>query len=216
MRLQIILSLYIFQDNKPFKLVFFKVGMEKRENYTEKEIKENKEAKLDKFEEQLEELKKTVLELKNCISLFASLNSKSLTFPAFPSKNPTEKQISTGNEGVPTDRQQTDNHYANLDLKMVVAQLKEELRRKFSSLTKQEFKVFSAIYTLEEQGKVTYSNLASMLKLTESSIRDYVMRLERKGIPIVKVRINNKIVVLHVREELRKLASLDALVKLRD
>ena len=122
--------------------------------------------------------------------------------------------FSTGNEGVPTDKQ-TDTKQTK-DLYNMVESLKSDIKIKFRNLTKQEFRVFSAVYILEEQQEVDYRNLSSYLGLTESSIRDYVLKLQQKGIPVVKTKINNKKVLLNVRQELKQLATLEALMKIRE
>ena len=170
--------------------------------------------------------------------------------PTVPTHNPThppyfnkEKQpFSTGNEGVPTDRQtdrQTDN---NAQEKPFITQkypenpksiknpiedaaraldsldsLKKEIRLKFKQLTDQEILIFSTLYQMEEeQGPVDYKTLAVKLNLTESSIRDYIGRLLQKGIPVEKQRINNKKIVLSVSESLKRVASLRTILQLRD
>ena len=69
----------------------------------------------------------------------------------------------------------------------LVSNLKKELKDKFKGLSKQEFSIFSALYSLEEQSKeISYKDLAISTGLTESSIRDYISRLIHKGIPIIK------------------------------
>jgi len=98
-----------------------------------------------------------------------------------------------------------------------VDNLRKEFRYKFQHLTPQEFKVFSAIYQLNSQEKqVDYTLLSIKLKLSKSSIRDYISRLITKGIPIIKQKINNKQVILHISEDLKKIASLQAILKLRE
>ena len=161
-----------------------------------------------------------------------------------PTYNPThqhmfnkEKQpFSTGNEGVPTDRQtnqQTDNTYLKesifpkkpernsienaAQILDSLDSLKKEIRRKFKQLTDQELLVFSTLYQLEEdQGSADYKTLATKLNLTESSIRDYVGRLLNKGIPIDKKRVNNKQILLSISQNLKKVASLSTILQLRD
>ena len=103
------------------------------------------------------------------------------------------------------------------DLTEVMNSLKSDLRRKFRSLTKQEFYIFSVLFTVEKsQEMVTYSDLASKTGLTGSSIRDYIQRIIRKGIPLTKEKVNNKITTLKVPQELRNLATLDNLMRIRD
>lgn len=102
------------------------------------------------------------------------------------------------------------------DISIFLNTLKQDLRSKFKNLTKQEFIIFSLIYTInEEKGEVTYKTLAEKSGLTESSIRDYIARLEHKGIPILKEKVNNKQVILKIPSELKDIATLDSLSKLK-
>jgi len=140
--------------------------------------------------------------------------------------------ISTGNEGVPTDRQthrqtnqQTDNSEDNVEQNLKKANeifnsldnLKKEIRQKFKKLTPQEMTVFSSIYQIEEQDpeNTTYKQVSSALGLSESSIRDYVLKMIRKGIPIKKQKISNKKVILSISPELKKVATLSTIIQLR-
>jgi len=134
--------------------------------------------------------------------------------------------FSTGNEGVPADRQtnqQTDRHIKNNSLNDSLAvldsldSLKKEIRHKFKRITDQEFLVFSAIYQVEEEfGFADYKTLSKKLTLTESSIRDYVGKLMKKGIPIEKIKINNKIIQLSISQNLKKIAPLPVILQLRE
>lgn len=154
--------------------------------------------------------------------------------------NSLNKPFSTGNEGVPTDRQtdqQTDNKHQNYLKRPFLSQkeppqnsiedaakildsldsLKKEIRIKFKQLTDQEVLVFSTLYQLEEeQGPVEYKILAEKIGLTESSIRDYIGRLLKKGIPVEKKKINNKQILLSISQSLKKVASLSTILQLRD
>ncbi|MFB5637453.1 MAG: hypothetical protein ACE5RF_03500 [Nitrosarchaeum sp.] len=95
--------------------------------------------------------------------------------------------------------------------------LKKEIRLKFKRLTEQELLVFSTIYQLEEElGYSDYKSISKKLNLTESSIRDYVRRLINKGIPIQKDKINNKEIKLSVSNNLKKIASLNTILELRE
>jgi hypothetical protein len=162
-----------------------------------------------------------------------------------PTHNPTVPQeieglkdqninTSTGNEGVPTDRQsnqQTDQHNtfkSNSSIEESIKKasfildsldnLKKEIRQKFKRITPQEMIVFSTIYQLEEQdpSSVTYDKIAQILKLSQSSIRDYTQRIIAKGIPIKKQKINNKKIVLSISNELKKVATLSTIITLRE
>jgi hypothetical protein len=95
--------------------------------------------------------------------------------------------------------------------------IKKELRLKFKSLTDQELIVFSTIYQLEDEfGYADYRSISRKLNLSESSIRDYVRRLVNKGIPINKTKVNNKEIHLSVSSNLKKVATLSAILELRN
>lgn len=95
--------------------------------------------------------------------------------------------------------------------------IKKEIRRKFKRVTKQEMLVFSTIYQLEEQEQeVDYKKIALRLGLSQSSIRDYIQRIIDKGIPILKEKLNNKKILLHISPELKKIATLSTIIKLRE
>ena len=161
-----------------------------------------------------------------------------------------EKKVSTGNEGVPADRQtnqQTHRQTINYPLsrefdlnkknppKISASEppenglenaieildsldnLKKEIRLKFKRLTEQELLVFSAIYQFdEEKGYSNHKLLSNRLNLTESSIRDYVSRLIKKGIPLEKSRVNNKSIRLSISPSLKRVATLSTILHLRD
>ncbi|MBP7708452.1 hypothetical protein KA107_02110 [Candidatus Pacearchaeota archaeon] len=148
-----------------------------------------------------------------------------------------KNDLSTGNKGVPTDtstyrqtNQQTDK-MLNLggvgpenSLERIqrtldsLDSIRREIRLKFKRLTPQEMLVFTTIYSLENEGveEITYRAISSNLNLTESSIRDYITKLLQKGVPLKKIRLNNKKIVISVSEELKKLASLSTIIKLRE
>jgi len=145
-------------------------------------------------------------------------------------------RISTGNKGVSTDRQtlrQTDRHsfpsenllenFSENSLentsKLVnsLETLKKAFMKQFKSFTDQEMAVFLTMYQLdEEKGSSTYKDIAQKLGLTESSIRDYVKRLLEKKAPILKKRVNNKLIKFTLLPEFKKLVSPSTLLKLRD
>ncbi len=140
--------------------------------------------------------------------------------------------FSSGNQGASTDRQtdrQTDRHtptsYGNTENSMEKAleilnsldSIKKEIRLKFKRLTEQEFLVFSTIYQLDEElGYSDYKLLSERLALSESSIRDYVGRIIKKGISVEKTKINNKCIKLNVSKKLKKIVSLPTILQLRD
>ena len=142
---------------------------------------------------------------------------------------------SIGNDGVPTDSQQIHNRQIlepkrtnyeqeqfrqdpliSMEISSIIDTLKTDLKDKFKRLTKQEFLIFSILYTLEEElDFVTYKDLAQRTGLTESSCRDYISRLEHKGIPVIKEKLNNKLIILKLPRELKDIATLDSLSRLK-
>ena len=136
--------------------------------------------------------------------------------------------FSTGNEGVPTDRQtdrQTDRHIQNppknldhaLEILNSLDSIKKEIRLKFKGLTDQEFLIFSTLYQLDdERGYSDYKMISQQLKLSESSIRDYIGKLIKKGIPVEKIKINNKTIHLSISKKLKSVTSLSTILQLRD
>ncbi len=143
------------------------------------------------------------------------------------------KGISKGNQGVPTDKQtdrqthqQTDKGSHNqgdytinnaVEILESLDNIKKEIRLKFKRLTNQEILVFSTLYQLEEEkGFSDYKAISERINLSESSIRDYIGRLIKKGIPIEKTKINNKSIQLNISKNLKKIASLHTILQLRD
>lgn len=170
---------------------------------------------------EVEALKQQLLEIKGMISsqnpiIQTSTPTNSVMFPTdLPSETSSFPLVSTGNEGVPTDRQ-TDNIQTVKPGIEAVSSILSDLKIKFRNLTKQEFKVFSAVYILSQNQQVDYRVIAEKLKLTEGSIRDYVMKLERKGIPIAKEKLNNKKVLLYIKPEVKQIMPLEAIMTVRE
>ena len=149
--------------------------------------------------------------------------------------NNQNMSLSTGNQGVSTDRQtdrQTDRHslisYENqeigensidnvVEILDSLDNIKKQIRLKFKRLTNQEWLVFSTIYQLEEENKFAdYKSISEKINLTESSVRDYVGRIIKKGIPVEKKKLNNKNIQLIISNNLKKIASLPIILQLRD
>ncbi len=139
-----------------------------------------------------------------------------------PTNQQTNQQTNQriGNEGVPTQRQAKIQQINQLErahqILSSLDELKKEVRIKFKRLTEQEMLIFSTIYSFQEQGFIVdYPLLASKTGLSEISIRDYVRKIILKGIPLEKLRIDNKKIALQVSSELRQIASIETLNQLR-
>ena len=141
---------------------------------------------------------------------------------------------SIGNEGVPTHKhtntqthKQTENYTQttpNSDFKQVndillsLDNIKKGIRLKFKRLTPQEMLVFSVLYTMEEQNytNVTHRAIATQINLSESSVRDYINKLINKGVPIEKMKQNNKTINLKISQDLKDIATLAIIQDLRE
>ena len=135
------------------------------------------------------------------------------------------QQLTTTNSqeasSLPTTTEKAESRIDQLDrideILTSLDSLKKELRMKIKRLTSQEMAVFSLLYSLENQGnKVDYPLLSSKLSLSEASIRDYIGKIKKKGIPIIKEKLNNKKIILHLSQDFKKIASLDTIIKLRE
>ncbi|MBI2507824.1 hypothetical protein HYV89_02620 [Candidatus Woesearchaeota archaeon] len=147
--------------------------------------------------------RKDILELQN--TLF-SIKQEFEQIKAIPTP-----KSSTGNEGVfnKQTNQQTNqqlNKQTIIQQTNAISRLNEDLEAHFSSLTRQEFLVFLSLYQIEEEiGDVKFSDLAAYLHLSESSIRGYVNRLIQKGSPILRKKVNNKVINLSLSSDFRSL-----------
>ena len=179
--------------------------------------------------------KQTNNPINTTIQTHSSTNNSSLK----PIK-PENLGISIGNGGVSTNRQtdkqtnqQTDKSSYNLEKEGIsknsnsienaakildsLDHLKKDIRLKFKRLTDQEMVVFTSLYQLSEsENYVDYRVLSNKLSLSESSIRDYVRRLIKKGIPVEKKKINNKTIQLSISPSLKKIATLPTIMQLRE
>ena len=201
--------------------------------FLRKSIENRKEIETEFFERVLES-KKEVQELPtDKAKIKTELRQTPVEHMPFGALNHQNIGISTGNDGVPTDRQtdrQTDRHIIQqttinqknsinnaLELIQSLDIIKKEIRLKFKRLTEQEWLVFSTIYQLdEEKGFADYKVLSERLNLTESSIRDYVGRLIKKEVPLDKIKVNNKSVRISISKNLKKIANLPAILQLRE
>lgn len=118
------------------------------------------------------------------------------------------------NENRVLKRLSTDQSLINQSLS--IQSLKKDLESRFSSLTNQEFMVFLTIYQLEEDSgrPVTYTDLANKLSLTSGCIRGYVSAIIRKGLPLNKLKINNRTLTLSIKPDFKELGLKERLINL--
>ena len=205
-----------------------------------KEAFKNVKEDMDFLFQELQEIKRTLSEITTQLAKDSpdlvknptSNNSSIENLPSKPSKT-SISQFSTGNQGVPTNQQtnqQTNQHPpispGNTEITNIhkvseilssLDELKKEVRFKFKKLTNQEMLIFSTIYQLEEEGFVVdYNIISNKLNLSEISIRDYVRKITKKGIPLNKLKENNKKIVFSIPQDLKKIASLNTIISLRE
>ena len=230
-----------FEGNK-IKEAFNKVkqdmdSLKNELNDLKNELKENREV-MNQICENIQEMFNQINQTHMQINPVDQENFPTDTV-LFKPLNTQNLNISTGNGGVPADRQtdqQTDRQSRNniednfpadrqvensienaAEMIKSLGDLKKEIYKKFKKLTEQEWLVFLTIYQFDEEiGYSDYKILAEKLKLTESSIRDYVARLINKGIPIDKTKLNNKNIRLNIAQSIKQIASLSTIITLRD
>jgi len=143
----------------------------------------------------------------------------------FKPLNPQILNISIRNQGVPTDRpthQHTNksdlfkgnfNAFSKAEILLDdLSFLKGEIKNLFKKLTSQEFLVLLTILNLREKNSpCNYRILSERLNLSESSIRDYVGKIIKKGIPIEKTKLNNKNILLSLSPSFLNLIPLNTL-----
>jgi len=118
---------------------------------------------------------------------------------------PLKNEVSSGNKGVSLDGYSLPGY--SLDgYSLNIQELQKNLPLILSSLSKQEFLTFLTIYQLEEEySKVTYDDVGKSLKITSGCVRTYVSGLIKKGLPVLKSKYNNKLVVLSIPPEIKAL-----------
>ena len=123
-------------------------------------------------------------------------------------KSNDNENISIGNEGVLINKQtnkQTHKQTNTLHINQEYDSL-STVERLLNSLTKKEFLAFLTVYQLEEDLKrVTYHEIAKHLKLTEACIRVHILNITKKGLPLLKTKVNNKLTLLYINPEFREL-----------
>lgn len=96
-----------------------------------------------------------------------------------------------------------------------ISNFKTNINKAFSSLSKQELRVFLTLYQLDDElNGVSYIELASKLELTEPCIRGYISTLIKKDLPITRTKLNNKRTILIINKEFKSLGLKQKLVSL--
>jgi hypothetical protein len=164
----------------------------------EGEIKANR----DYIIKQNEQILTLINELKSQKSQILALEAPKVpNSPELPLKN----EVSSGNKGVSLDGYSLPGY--SLDgYSLNIQELQENLPLILSKLSKQEFLTFLTIYQLEEEiSKVTYDDVGKNLQITSGCVRTYVSGLIKKGLPVLKSKYNNKVIILSIPPEIRSL-----------
>ncbi|MEM4245264.1 MAG: hypothetical protein QW404_03320 [Candidatus Nanoarchaeia archaeon] len=160
-----------------------------------------------------EALKAVIAKQQELLEVFLSkIAQKSQENHNFEGFSGIPLEASTGNKGVQTNKQTNTQTNKQTHLKQtnnqipILSSIKKDVLSKFQNLPKREFLIFLTIYQLEEdKGSVSYSDIANHLKLSESGIRHYVFNIIKRGLPVQKKKINNKMTVLSISPEFKEI-----------
>ena len=124
--------------------------------------------------------------------------------------------ISIGNNGVKQINKQINKQMIKqLSTPLNTNLIKNLIEEQFKTITKQELKTFLTIYQIEEdKGRVSYEDLSISMGITTSCIRVYVANLLKRGLPINKIKVKNKNVILSIKEDFRALNIKQKLISL--
>ena len=83
-------------------------------------------------------------------------------------------------------------------------------------LTTREKEVFLALYTMaEEKGPITYKAISRRIGLTEFMVREYIINLIEKGIPVIKKYVNQE-VYIDIDRKFRHMQAKENLVDINE
>ena len=150
-----------------------------------------------------------------------SINNQSLNKKGDSNKIPQMRQIisdneySTGNKGVkellaqgefPIIMEKNQPKSLKIDQFSGLREFKDQINGIFKKLSRQELNTFLTIYNLEEEGlNPTYRAVSEKMKLSEHCIRAHVCSLLKKGAPLEKGKINNRLTLIFVKKDFKTL-----------
>ena len=151
------------------------------------------------------------LEIHHLKSILKQNQAKTQETTETPITNPIFL-VSSGNKGV---FRQTDNRQTT-DIRHIF-DTESNIEAIFISLTEKEFLIFLTLYQLEEELKkpLPYAQLANKLSISQSSIRDHISEIIRKKAPIIKIKTNNKKVLLSIDKTFKNLNIMSKILTLR-
>jgi hypothetical protein len=93
--------------------------------------------------------------------------------------------------------------------------LKNKLNSSFKALSRQELKTFLTLYELEENGlNPSYKAISYKMQLSEPCIRAHICSLFKKGIPIEKTKVNNRLTLIFIKKDFKSLNLHTKLIEL--
>jgi len=158
------------------------------------------------LQNELNENKGLILNLKQEITELKENKNKMEVKSDLKQENQVLEKSSNGNEGVYSFIHSLSKHsFTHI----------KDIDSTFLRLRKQEFLIFLTIYQLEDDiGYVTYNELSKKVKLSDGCVRMYVSNILKKGLPIVKKKLNNRITILSLSKEFRELNMKSRLIDL--
>jgi len=163
-----------------------------------------------------------LLKNKEIIDLKTEINNQNRLISNLKLEIDKLTKSSIGNHRVNNDQQQSTtmiNNGKQWQTMTILPQnppIRTILENKFRSLTDREFSVFMAIYQLEEElGKVNYNDVANKLNLSEATIRNFIISLINKGIPIEKERVFNRKALFRIKKDFREMNIASSMLELR-
>lgn len=158
---------------------------------------------MEQLEQEINKNKEYIQEILELLKTLKSSNTSQI-----PLKSTAENKSSTGNKGAYSFI------HSFIHSPMHTLDTSKDPEKIFQSLTNKEFLVFLTVFQLEKQKQVTYEDLSHQLNLSLGCIRTYVSSIIKKGAPLKKTKINNKITLLSVDKSFRTLTSEQKLINL--
>ncbi|MDO8628138.1 MAG: HTH domain-containing protein, partial [Nanoarchaeota archaeon] len=106
-------------------------------------------------------------------------------------------------------------HYSPEESLETPQEPQNDLEKVFFDLKNYEFKTFLVIYQLDqEKGRANYYEIAQKMGVSDACVRSYVSSLLRKGVPILKTKLNKNRTVLSINPSFKSLDTHQRLLAL--
>jgi hypothetical protein len=156
---------------------------------------------------EIDKNKERIIELVDLIkTLISEKNEKTQNFEEIEPNEQYFIKSSIGNQGVQSINQSSINQSINHPFAIIDV---------IEALSRGQLLALLTLYQLEdEKEKVTYSDIADKISLTESCVRSYISMAIKKKAPIKRNRINNRLTYLSIDKKFRELGLKPKLVSL--